>query len=66
MRYVRDVITLSVGTALCLSQIILQFQHGEPSVPLIAAGVTLLTSYPLLKLGDRRAGADNDNNRKGA
>ncbi len=66
MRYVRDIMTLSVGAALCLSQIILQFQHGEPSVPLIAAGVTLLTSYPLLKLGDRRAGADNEKNHKDA
>jgi len=58
--------TLSVGAALCLSQIILQFQHGEPSVPLIAAGVTSLTTYPLLKLGDRRAGADNEKNHKDA
>jgi len=64
VRYVRDVVTLSVGAALCLSQIILQFQHGEPSVPLIAAGVTLLTSFPLLKLGDRRADADNGVGRK--
>lgn len=56
MQHLRDVATLGVGVALCLSQVIIQFQHGEPSIPLITAGVSLLAGYPLTKLGDRRAG----------
>ena len=59
-RMLRDVITLTIGATLCLSQVILQFQGGEPNIALITAGVGLLTSFPLLKLGDRRADEAGD------
>jgi hypothetical protein len=55
VRHLRDVLTLAIGSALCLSQVILQFQGGEPSIILITAGVSLLAGYPLLKVGDRKA-----------
>ena len=57
---IRDIVTLTVGSALCLSQVILQFQGGEPNIALITAGVGLLTSYPLLKIGDRRVDEGDD------
>jgi len=54
-RMLRDIATLTIGATLCLSQVLIQFQGGDPNIALITAGVGLLTSYPLLKLGDRRA-----------
>ena len=51
----RDIATLTVGATLCLSQMLVQLQGGEPNIAMLTAGVGLLTSYPLLKLGDRRA-----------
>jgi hypothetical protein len=58
VRHLRDIIILSIGGALCLSQVLIQFQGGEPSIPMLTAGAGLLTGYPLFKIGDRRA--DND------
>jgi hypothetical protein len=59
LRHLRDVITLTIGATCVLSQVILQFQGGEPNIPLLTAGVSLLAGYPLLKLGDQRIdGAD--------
>lgn len=45
---------LAVGGALCLSQIIVEFQGSQVSIPMLTAGVSLLVGYPLVKLGDRR------------
>ena len=56
----RDVITLTIGATLCLSQILVQFQGGDPNIAMLTAGVGLLTSYPLLKIGDRRADEGDD------
>lgn len=53
-RGLRDVIVLTVGCTLCLSQVLVQFQHGDPNLPMLTAGVSLLAGYPLVKLGDRR------------
>lgn len=50
----RDVTTLTIGATLCLSQVLLQFQGGEPSIPMLTAGTALLAGYPLAKIGDRR------------
>jgi hypothetical protein len=59
VRHLRDVIVLTVGASLCLSQMLVQWQGGEPNIPMLTAGVSLLAGYPLVKLGDRRAdGAD--------
>jgi hypothetical protein len=65
---VRDVVTLAVGSALLLSQVIIQWQSRgkvEPNVALITAGVGLLTSWPFLKLGDRRADSEAEDGGKG-
>jgi hypothetical protein len=60
VRHLRDVIVLTVGASLCLSQMLVQWQGGEPNIPMLTAGVSLLAGYPLVKLGDRRTdGADN-------
>lgn len=56
----RDIATLTVGATLCLSQMLIQFQGAEPNIAMLTAGVGLLTSYPLLKLGDKRADEGND------
>lgn len=58
LRGLRDGVTLAIGGALCLSQIILQFQGGEPSIPMLTAGTALLAGYPLYRVGDRRADED--------
>ena len=55
----RDIATLTIGATLCFSQVILQFQGAEPNIAMLTAGVGLLTSYPLLKLGDKRADEGN-------
>lgn len=57
---VRDVVTLTVGLTLCLSQVVIQIQGGEPNVAMLTAGVGLLTSWPFLKLGDRRVDESDD------
>lgn len=58
MRHARDLATLTAGLTCIVSQILIQWQSRgtiEPNVAIITAGVGLLTSWPLLKLGDRRA-----------
>lgn len=69
MRMVRDVITLAVGAAMLLSQVMIQWQSKgrvEPNVAIITAGVGLLTSFPFLKLGDKRADSEAEDGGKKA
>jgi hypothetical protein len=64
MRTVRDVATVAAGLACIFSQILIHFQSSgkvEPNVALVTAGVGLLTSWPLMRLGDRRTDGEADN-----
>lgn len=51
----RDAASIVVGSSLCLSQMIIQFQSGTPSIPMLTTGAGLLTGALLLNLtGDGR------------
>lgn len=56
----RDLVVLTVGASLCLSQILIQMQGAVPNIPMLTAGVSLLAGYPLTKLGDRRLADKED------
>ena len=60
IRKYRDVVILTVGSSLCLSQILIQLQNHPPNIPMLTAGVSLLAGYPLTKLGDRRSDDKSD------
>jgi hypothetical protein len=63
MRLARDLATLVAGLALLMSQILIYWQSDgkiEPNIALVTAGVGLLTSWPLMRLGDRRADGEAD------
>jgi hypothetical protein len=48
---------LIIGFGMLISQTILVIFNREASVPIIGAGVTLLTTWPALKIGERRNGS---------
>ncbi len=59
----RDIVVLTIGSSLCLSQILIQLQQHPVNIPMLTAGVSLLAGYPLTKLGDRRSDDKADDDR---
>lgn len=52
VKIVRDVLLIGTGVICVGSQIVFQFRGGDPSFLVMAAGITLLTGYPLLRMGE--------------
>jgi hypothetical protein len=53
-RTIRNVVTLSIGCLLLLSQVVIQYMGRSVSIELTLAGLSLLGVVPLFSIGDRR------------